>query len=236
MGSFDVSCGVLEGAAALAYAAGAYLASVDAGGALRFRPARAPDRVVCFNALEHGVTLGSDSAQLVNSLRFNGHPLAGGAGFTRSRPDSVDAFGLRERSLDYVALSRSDDAARLVSGFLADLAYPATTGALTFFRGDAALAVGDLVELRGAPLRRLDRELPEEWDGIFTGRRIARVDELTHRFSGCEAATTARLGPPLRSVENPLAYIVRNAPSPAALFGLRLDDGGALLDSSHRLD
>lgn len=128
------------------------------------------------------------------------------------------------------------DAERLAEGLLDDLAYPEPRAEVVVFAGQPEVGVGDLIEFRGAPLRMLEELPPSAWGGRFGGALVARVHEVRHRFTGRRAATTIRLGSPLRSVRSPLSYLVRSQQSAAALFAFRLDQEKVGLDMGFHLD
>jgi hypothetical protein len=96
--------------------------------------------------------------------------------------------------------------------------------------------VGDVIEVRGDPLRRLEREIAGEWADRYTGKLVARVREVRHRFSGRDVQTEARLTSPLRTVERPLTFIVRTQPGETTLFQFRLDDEDVGVDLGYHLD
>ncbi len=236
LGSFDVRSGALEVITALAYAAGGYIFSVDADRTVHFRPAAAVDRVVCFDPLRHGVQLGARSGALCNEVWFQGNPMSFVAGELFAREDSIREYGVQRRQLSFFSVSRSDDAGRILDGLLADLAYPEPSGSITFFGGKPELRVGEIVEVRGAPLRRLEPELAGEWDGRFTGKLVGRIRSLRHRFTGAHLETVAYLGSPLRSVADPLAFLVRSQEPAGNLYAFRLDDATVGLDMGFHLD
>lgn len=235
LAEFDATGGVFEMAAALAAAAGCVF-DVDLELGVSLRPVGVPDRTCFFDPVRMGAQLGFDAAQLANYLYVEGNPFTGAVAGGHARNDSIDAYGLRSRRLAFFSLSREEDAALLAGGLLADLAYPAPAGELTFFGGDATVRVGGLVEVRGAPLRRRAPELPDEWDGRYTGRFVGRVCEVRHRMHGRHVTTRARLTSPLRSVASPLSYIVRSQESASSLFAFRLDDLRVGLDMGFHLD
>lgn len=234
--AWDFSGGVLEAVAALAYAAGGYVWSVEPDLAVSFRRVERPDHVVFYRARDMSVGFGSDSAGLGNIIGFEGSPFLGALEKTYSRGESIDAYGHRYRHFGFFSISREEDADRLVAGLLDDVAYPQPAGFITFFSGDAAIRTGDVVEIRDGPVRRLDPALPNEWGGRFTGRLVGRAGRVTHRFSGRHVSTTVELTSPLRSVENPLSYIVRSQPGPASLYQFRLDDAIVGADLGFHLD
>ncbi|MBI5093498.1 MAG: thermonuclease family protein [Candidatus Hydrogenedentes bacterium] len=236
LNQLDVSAGLFEVLAALAYAAGGAAWSVDADYAVRFSCPVRPDRVVFFDPVAHGVTLGSESRDIANAIYFDGNPLSSSLAQTYVRGPSIDEYGFHGRALSYFSISFAEDAGKLVNGLLDDLAYPEPIGAITFFQGDHALRVGDIVELRGNPLRRLERRLDGEWQNRFTGRLVARVKSVAHRFEGKHVTTTATFTSPFRSVDNPISFIVRSQPDAATLYEFRLDDAAVGLDLGYHLD
>lgn len=236
LSDFDVKGGVIEVLTALAYMANGHVFSVDLDLAVRFRRADVTDRVIYFDPTTNGIHLGSDSRGIVNCLTVEGHPLSAFAPFSESRQESIGEYGLRSAHLAHFSLTRRDDAGKLAAGLLDDLAWPEPAGQVIFHHGDPDIRVGDLVTLRGLPLRRLDRELPGEWGGRFAGQHVGRVRLVRHRFSGRRITTTALLGSPLRSVRNPLHFIVRGQESARSLFEFRLDDPAVGLDMGYHLD
>ena len=234
--AFDTSVGVLELLTALAYAAGGYVWSVDEALAVRFYKAVRPARVWFFDPIRMGVTLGSSREGLANAIYFDGNPISGSVSKTYARGESIDEYGFEGRGLEHFGISREEDADKLVAGLLDDVPYPENRGEVIFFHGLADVAVGDLVELRGGPLRRIDRALENEWGARFTDRLIARVREVAHRFSGAHVLTRVELTSPLRSVVSPLNFMVRSQPSGSQVFQFRLDVAGVGLDGVHHLD
>ncbi|HRI89173.1 MAG TPA: hypothetical protein PK869_12945, partial [Candidatus Hydrogenedentes bacterium] len=109
-------------------------------------------------------------------------------------------------------------------------------GEIVFFHGKADVEVGDIIEVRGVPLRRIDHELPNEWGGRYSGALVARAREVVHRFSSAHVTTRIRLTSPLRSVTSPLAYMVSSQPSGSAVYQFRLDNAAVGLDGVHHLD
>jgi hypothetical protein len=155
---------------------------------------------------------------------------------TYRRSASIDEYDFRAARLSYFSISEEADADKLAKGLLDDLAYPEPCGFVTFYRGDPSVRLGDIVELRDGPLRRLEREISGEWGGRFTGKLVGRVKQVTHRFSGKEVSTTAWLTSPLRSVVSPLSLAVRNQESSASLYQFRLDEASVGLDMGYHLD
>ncbi len=232
--SWDFEGNLLEGVAALAYAADCVW-SVDDDGALHFRAPQAPDRVLFHDPLELSAAFGSDLSTLVNELTLGGNPAAHGLPRTHRRDDSVLAYGLRSRRLDCFSRSRPEDADRLALGILADLAYPEPVGRITFHRGDGAARPGDILELRDGPFEALDPP-PSRASEPYAGRRVARVKAVTHRFSGRAVATSLDLTSPRRAAADPLAFLVRSQRSATSLYQLRLDDPAVGLDAGYHLD
>ncbi len=233
---YDVSGGLYEILAALAYAAGGYIWAVGPDGAISFREAARPDRVLFFDRVHFAVTLGSDSNTVRNGIVLKGHPLTPLVDKLYVNGESADEYGFQIGFLDYFSINNLEDGELLVEGLLEDVAYPSPTGEITYLAGIATVGVGDIVELRGDALRRLERELPGEWGGRFAGRIVGRVNAVTHEFRGRRATTTVTLTSPLRSVANPLAFIVRSQPPAESLFQFRLDDAGIGTDLGYHLD
>lgn len=236
LAELDVGGGALEILTALAYAAGGYVWSVDPTLAVRFYKPVLPDRVVFFNALTTWVGLGSDSKELRNAVYFEGNPITGAFEKTYRRYASIDEYDYRAAHLDLFSISTEEDADKIMDAVLDDVAYPEPCGFVHFYHGDAAIRVGDLVEVRGGPLRRLEREISGEWDDRFTGMLVGRVRRVEHRFSGRQVSTRAWLTSPLRSVSNPLSFIVRSQEPAAHLFQFRLDEATVGLDMGYHLD
>ncbi|MBI4556564.1 MAG: thermonuclease family protein [Candidatus Hydrogenedentes bacterium] len=236
MNALDVSAGLYEILTALAYAADGFIWSVDPRLAVSFRRAEQPDHVWFFNPVAMGVTLGSDSTQVANTIYFEGNPLEAAVKKTYQSAESLATYGERARDLVLYSISSELDADQLIEGLLKDLAYPEPSGAVVCFRGHGAVQVGDIVELRGGPLRRLEPEVDGEWDDRFRGRLVGRVREVTHRFEGKHAVTTVQLTSPLRSVQNPIDSMTRSQPDPETFFQFRLDDTVVGLDLQFHLD
>lgn len=233
---YDIAAGALEIAAALAYAAGGYVFDIDAGNGLHFYPADMPRKVLYYDRDAMNVQFGRNAADMGNLLYFSGNPFVSTLEKTYARGESIDEYAVQARRLEYFSLVNEDDADRLANGLLDDLAYPAVEGRIDFYTGTTAYNVGDVLELRGAPLRRLERELASEYGGRFAGKLVARVTEVTHRLAGMRTQTTLTLGPPLRSVGLPLSYIVRSQPGASTLFEFRLDDPIVGLDLGFHLN
>lgn len=236
LAEFDASGGVLEVLAALAYAAHGHVFTVNADKAVAFGPVEAPDHVFFYDPLRMSVRFGADARDLANYIALRGNPFTGALNKTYSRASSIDAYGVAARKFDYFSISRVEDADRIAAGLLADIAYPEPSGTVTFFDGNHEARVGDLVELRGAPVRRIEPALDDEWDGRYPDKIVARVRRVSHKFSGRRASTTLHLGSPLRSVARPLSFIVRSQPAASTLFGFRLDDARVGLDMGFHLD
>lgn len=234
--SYDASGGVLEALTALAYAAGGFIWSLEPDLGVRFRRAQRPDRVWFYDPARLGVALGSSSMDVVNAVYFDGNPLTGVVSKTYLLGASIDAYGYRGRSLAHFGISLEEDADKLAGGLLDDVAYPEPHGGVEFFHGHSEVDVGDLVELRDGALRRLERELSGEWGGRFTGRLVGRVNEVVHRFTGAQVATRVTFTSPLRSVEDPLRFMVRSQPAETELFQFRLDTEDVGLDAGYHLD
>jgi endonuclease YncB( thermonuclease family) len=233
---YDVSAGVFEVLTALAYAAEGYIWSLAPGLTVTFRRPVWPNRVVFFDRVQHAVTLGSDSTTLGNALVVRGDPIAGMVDTIYYNGPSIDEYGFRLRFLEYFSLANLEDAGRLAAGLLEDIAYPARSGRIGFLAGEPNLHCGDIVEIRGDDVRRVDREVSGEWADRFSRRLAARVASITHEFRGRLSTTDAELTSPLRSVDSPLSFIVRSQPSASAMFQFRLDEATVGLDLGYHLD
>ncbi|MBX7259074.1 MAG: thermonuclease family protein [Candidatus Hydrogenedentes bacterium] len=233
---FDAGGPVLESIAALAYAAGGCTWFVDTDLTIHFRRQTYPDRVWFYNPVEFGVTLGSDASALANAITIETNPVVSALVKSYPREDSINEYGEQSTYLEYFGISREDDADKLASGLLDDVSYPNPDGTIVFYHGNPEVRVGELVEIRGAPVRRVERKAVHEWGNRFDGRIVGRVREVTHRFCGETVTTRVALTSPLRSVADPLAFIIRSQPSKRALFQFRLDDLAVGLDMGYHLD
>lgn len=236
LGSFDIDNGIYEALTALAYAAGGYVWSLDDDYGVTFRAAERAERVLFFDPVEHRVTLGSDRSGLVNFLVIKGNPLSADLDEAYARGSSIDEFGLEVGFLDYFSLTLEEDAAKIAADLLDDIAYPEPSGEVAWLHGNASVEVGDLVEVRGAPVRRIDRAIDGEWGGRFTDRIVGRVRAVMHVFRGRLVETEVRLTSPLRSVSNPLSFIVRQQVPAGNLFQFRLDEETVGVDMGYHLD
>lgn len=235
LAQFDVSAGLMEVLTALAYAGGAVW-SIDNDRAVRFRVPQTPDRVVFFDPLRTWVSFGSDSSNIANIIYLDGNPVAGTLEKTYYRWPSVDEYGANAAHLNYYPLSLEEDADIILEGLLDDVAYPEVQGFIEFLHGEAHITVGDLLEIRDGPVRRLDHPIDGTWGGRFLGRHIGRVSQVTHRFSGRQTATRASLTSPLRSVSTPLTFITRGQEPASSLYQFRLDEPTIGLDLGYHLD
>ena len=233
--AFEADHGVFDLLTALAYAGGCVW-SIDTGGAVHFRNAEDRDHVLLYDPVVCGALMASNSGGIVNAICFEGNPILGPIEKTYVRGESAEAFGYRGKELRHFGIVHEDDADLLVNGLLDDLAYPETTGSITLHHGCNAVHVGDLIEIRGAPVRRLDPALESEWGGRFAGRLVRRVNRVTHRFSGRAVTTTLGCAPPLRSAANPLRRMTQHEGTETSLSQFRLDAVSAGLDLVHHLD
>ena len=233
--SLDVSGGALEILTALAYLGGC-IWSLSPETAVTFRAPQRPDTVVCFDPINTWVALGSDSRMLTNAFYFEGNPVHAGIQKTYYRQGSIEEFGFQAAPLPYYSIRFEEDADKLAQGLLDDVAYPQPTGFVCFYCGESRIRVGDIVELRDGALRRLEREVEGEWGERFTGKLTGRVQQVTHRFSGRQITTTARLTSPLRSVADPASFIIRAQEPAKSLYQFRLDEAAVGLDMGYHLE
>ena len=233
---FDVTGGVLEVLTALAYVANGFVWTVEPYNSVHFCRAETPDRVVFFDAVRTGIGLGSDSGSLGNILYFKGNPVTSVLSKTYWRDASVEAYKEHIRRLSYFSISLEQDADKLAFGLLNDLAYPEPCGFIQFFQGNAAVRLGEIVEVRDGPLCRLERIVSGEWDDRFVGKLIGRACRVLHRFTGKHVSTTVWLTSPFRSVAEPLSFIVRSQESATSLYQFRLDEATVGLDMGYHLD
>jgi endonuclease YncB( thermonuclease family) len=236
LAQFDVQGGILEILTALGYAAGSYTFTVDTNLRVSFRKAESVDRILFYDPVDMGVQLSSDSSELGNQIYITGNPLSGTLAKTYKRDESIDVYGLNRREFDYFSIVLEEDADKFAAGLLDDLAYPEPSGVVTFHHGNAEIAMGEIIELRDGPLRRLSQELPGEWNGHFTEKLVGRVNQIEHRISGKHVTTMVSLTSPLRSVSSPLGFIVRNQEGAAYLFAFRLDNPTVGIDMGFHLD
>jgi hypothetical protein len=236
LAEFDVTGGVLEVLTALAYAAGGYVFSVSQEYAVTFRKPALPDHVLYYTPERMAVQFGSSASELANIIVVQGHPFTGAVNHLYARGESIDTYGKATRFLTYFSLSRAEDAEKIADGLLDDLAYPTASGVVTIFRGATGYRVGDIIELRGAPIRRLDPPLAGEYAGRFSGKHIARIRGIVHRLSGKHVQTELYLSSPLRSVSDPISFITRSQESASSLFEFRLDEATVGLDMGFHLD
>ncbi len=234
--NYDVTGGLFEVLTAMSYVADGFVWSVDAEHAVRFRSVTLPDKVLIFDPLEHGVTLGSDAADVANGVVLKGNPVTSTIDEIYTNQASIDEYDFQLRFLEYFSISVQEDGDKLMAGLLDDVAYPEPSGEVTFFRGEPSISVGDVIEFRDGDLRRLTREVAGEWGDRFTGRLLGRVKSLTHEFRGRLVRTKALLASPLRSVDNPVSFIVRGQPLAETLFQFRLDEATVGLDLGYHLD
>ena len=236
LAQLDVRGGVLEVLTALAYAAGGYVWSVDVDLGVSFAPAERPDCVAFYDPNRLWVSLGSRKLELGNVVYFTGNPLVSTLSKRYERWASVDEYDWEGTSLDYFSLSQEEDADKLAEGLLDDIAYPETQGFLEFYEGTASIGVGDIVEVRDGPVRRLERVVDGEWGNRFEGMHVGRVRRVVHRFSGRHVSTRAWLTSPLRSVSDPVSFMVRQQEAAETLYQFRLDDDTVGLDMGYHLD
>ncbi len=236
LSAMDFENGIFGVLTLLAYAVGA-LWRLDGDGAAHFARPDRPAAVWYYDVRRGEVSFQSSSERLVNAITFSGNPLSSSFSKRYERHDSVDEFGTNRRSLELYSFSVPGDADKLVPRLLDDVAYPTPGGYLTDYTGELrSLRVGELIEIRGPDLRRLTRELDDEWGGRFAGRHVFAISRKTVLVRNDRVEVTYRFTSPLRSVANPLTFIVQNQPTATSLFEFRLDAPGVGLDLDYHLD
>jgi hypothetical protein len=155
---------------------------------------------------------------MLNALRIEGAPFSGAPAVYAEAPASADMYGECSGEVQVYALSDATDMDALGAGLLEDLAVPSQRGRVEILHGNAQLWPGMHLEVRGA--------------GAVAR---ARIESVTHLMRGCHVVTRAEVGPPLRSVSDPPAYMVRSQSSPESYYALRLDHARAGLDAEYHL-
>jgi endonuclease YncB( thermonuclease family) len=234
--NLDLHNGIYEVLTLLAYAAGGYVWSIDQNEAVTFRKVAVPDRVIFYNPKKHSVSLRSDSSNVVNRIEVLGNPVGGQFEKVYTNWSSVDEFGVRSDTLELFSVSQERDADIIVSGLLDDVAYPEPCGTITFLEGDAAIAPGQIVEIRGDEVRRVTRSVDGEYGAIFTDRHVFRVARKETLIRNARVETRCMLAPVIRSVGDPLGFIVKSQPRANTFFQFRLDDDAVGVDMGYHLD
>ena len=234
--NLDLHNGIYEVLTLLAYAAGGYVWSIDQNEAVTFRKVVLPDRVVFYDPKKHAVSLRSNSSDVVNRIQLLGNPVGGQFGKSYTNASSAEEFGLRERTLELFSVSQEQDADAIVWGLLDDVAYPEQCGVLTFLDGDAAITPGEIVEVRGGGIERITRIVAGEYGGLFPDRHVFRVARKETLIRNESVETRCYLAPVIRSVSDPLWFIVRSQPNAETFFQFRLDDEAVGLDMGFHLD
>ncbi len=236
LSSLDLHNGVYEVLTLLAYAAGGYVWSIDQTEAVTFRKVTAPDRVIFYDPKKHNISLRSDSREVVNRIYLLGNPVGGQFEKSYTNSVSVEEFGLRSRTLELFSVSQEQDADVMVWGLLGDVAYPEPCGMLTFLEGDAAIQPGNIVEIRGSDIGRITRRVDGEHGDLFPDRHVFRVARKETFIRNERVETRCYLAPAIRSVDNPLRFIVKSQPGADTFFQFRLDDAAVGLDMGYHLD
>jgi len=236
LSAMDFENGVFGVLTLLAYAAGAVW-RVDGDGAVYFSVPENSPVVWHYDVQRGAVSFKSNMDGLVNAVSFSGNPDSSLLNKWYDRDDSVDEYGTQWRSLALYSFSVQTDADKIVPRMFDDVAYPAPAGYLTDYTGSlGSLRVGELIEIRGSDVRRLTRELDFEWGGRFSGRYVFAVSRKVIMVRNDRVEVTYGLMSPLRSVENPITFMVRNQPTADMLFEFRLDAESVGLDFDYHLD
>ncbi len=236
LSNLDLHNGIHEVLTLLAYAAGGYVWSIDQTEAVTFRKVVVPDRVIFYDPKKHVVSLRTDSGGLANRIYLLGNPVGGQFEKSYKNDASVDEFALKSHTLELFSVSQEQDADVIVSGLLDDVAYPAPCGVLTFVQGDAEIQPGNIVELRGIDVRRITRRVEGEHGDLFPERHVFRVARKETFIRNERVETRCYLAPVIRSVDDPLSFIVKSQPHADTFFQFRLDDAAVGLDMGFHLD
>jgi len=236
LSNLDLHNGIYEVLTLLAYAAGGYVWSIDQNEAVTFRKVVGPDRVIFYDPKKHAISLRSDSSGVVNRIQLLGNPVGGQFGKSYTNTSSAEEFGYRERTLELFSVSQEQDADVIVWGLLDDVAYPDQCGVLTFLDGDASVAPGEIVEIRGDGIDRITRRVAGEYGDLFPDGHVFRVALKETLIRNESVETRCYLAPVIRSVAAPLGFIVRSQPSAETFFQFRLDDEAVGLDMGFHLD
>ena len=98
------------------------------------------------------------------------------------------------------------------------------------------MRVGDLIELRNGPIRRLTPAIQGEWGDRFIGQHVGRVRTVTHNIEGSHVSTSVTLGSPLRSQSIPIDAMGKVFAKEEALYALHLDNTQTGIDETAHLD
>ncbi len=236
LSNLDLHNGIYEVLTLLAYASGGYVWSIDQDEAVTFRKVTVPDRVIFYNPKKHSVSLRSDSSNVVNRIQVVGNPVGGQFEKVYTNEASAAEFGVRSHTLELFSVSQERDADIIVSGLLDDVAYPEPCGTITFLDGDAAIAPGQIVEVRGSDIKRVTRRVDGEHGDIFAGRHVFRVARKETLIRNERVETLCYLAPVIRSAGDPLGFIVKSQPGATTFFQFRLDDEAVGVDMGYHLD
>lgn len=228
--------GLFPWLSALGYIAGGYGWSVDRLGCVTFRALNTVDRVVFFDPVHHALEWTTDSESIRNVIHFIGNLNTSGLAKTYTNSESIDAFGYLSTEFYFPVITQEVDADALCAGLLEDVAYPEILGTLTFHHGDATVRVGDLLELRNGPIRRLTPAIQGEWGDRFKGQHVGRVRTVTHNIEGSHVSTSVTLGSPFRSQSIPIDAMGKVFAKEEALYALHLDNTQTGIDETAHLD
>jgi len=234
--NLDLHNGIYEVLTLLAYAAGGYVWGIDQNEAVTFRKVAVPDRVIFYNPKKHSISLRSDSSNVVNRIQVLGNPVGGQLEKVYVNEPSAEEFGVRSHTLELFSVSQERDADIIVSGLLDDVAYPEPCGTITFLDGEAVIAPGQIVEIRGSDIKRITRRVAGEHGDIFADRHVFRVGRKETLIRNARVETRCSLAPVIRSVGDPLGFVVKSQPRTSTFFQFRLDDEAVGVDMGYHLD
>ena len=118
LAQFDATGGALEVLVApWFYAAGGYTVHVDGDLGVTVRKPVMPDHTLFFDPLRVGVELGGRTADLGNYIYVEGNPFSGAVAQGYSRGESIAAYGIASRRLEFFSITREEDAVKLAGRF-----------------------------------------------------------------------------------------------------------------------
>jgi endonuclease YncB( thermonuclease family) len=208
----------------------------DPSGVVRIRDAGHLDRVVYYDPRRHSLRFGAARTPLANYLVMHTAPYPEEPPSTYARADSIEAYGVSAAHIAGWAFTEAADRDAFAEGLLNDVAYRSLDAELTCYTLETGIRVGELIEIRGAPLKRLHGRPVGEWMPGGRSALVGRVYRATYRFYGDRVETRFQLISPLRSVPDPLTVLRFGAGISTPSGALGLDDPTLGLDIPVHLD